>query len=358
MPAHKRWYPRDAVVPLLLTLLLLAPQAVPAEQESPGPPIGRDELFRMVRSKGLFSAQQVLEMVQRRGIGFLLTKSIRKKLKKEGAGAPLLEALDKAAEELKHRGGGARPAPAPIVGPKPPPLDLPEQTRLLESVRQNALQYTDKLPNFICVQVTKRLVDLNGRGYWRTQDVVQARLAYYERQESYQLVTINDQLTNRSYESLGGAISTGEFGSLLHNLFLPETQTRFAYVGPASLRGRPVYTYDYRVAKDRSSWRITWNKEETIIPPYRGRVVVDAEKHQVLRLSIEAEGMPAGFPIRAASSTLDYDYATISGRSFLLPVRAVMEMDDGRVTTRNEIQFRQYRRYTADTKIDFGDIPP
>ena len=358
MPAHKRWYPRDAVVPLLLTLLLLAPQAVPAEQESPGPPIGRDELFRMVRSKGLFSAQQVLEMVQSRGIGFLLTKSIRKKLKKEGAGAPLLEALDKAAEELKHRGGGARPAPAPIVGPKPPPLDLPEQTRLLESVRQNALQYTDKLPNFICVQVTKRLVDLNGRGYWRTQDVVQARLAYYERQESYQLVTINDQLTNRSYESLGGAISTGEFGSLLHNLFLPETQARFTWVGPASLRGRPVYTYDYRVAKDRSSWRITWNKEETIIPPYRGRVVVDAEKHQVLRLSIEAEGIPAGFPIRAASSTLDYDYATISERSFLLPVRAVMEMDDGRVTTRNEIQFRQYRRYTADTKIDFGDIPP
>ena len=240
-----------------------------------------------------------------------------------------------------------------------PPLNPLQQTRLLEDVRRNALQYTVKLPNFICVQVTKRMVDLSGRGYWRTQDVIQARLAYYERRESYQLVTINDQLTSRSYESLGGAISTGEFGTLLVNVFSPETQTRFTWVGPASLRGRPVYTYDYRVAKDRSHWHITWNKEETIIPPYRGRVVVDAEKHQVLRISKEAEEIPAGFPIRGASSILDYDYATISGRPFLLPVRAVVEMDEGRVTTRNEIQFRQYRRYTADTKAEFpGGIPP
>ena len=60
--------------PLLLSLLLLAPQALPAEQESAEPPVSQDELF--------------------------------------------LEALDKADKEFKRRGGGARPAPAPIVGPK------------------------------------------------------------------------------------------------------------------------------------------------------------------------------------------------------------------------------------------------
>ena len=123
MFARRRWYPRDAVVFLLLSLLLLAPQNVPAAQESPDPSISRDELFLLVRSKGLFSKQQVLEMVQSRGIGFLLTKSIRKELKKQGASTALLEALDQAAEELKHRSGGARPAPAPKAGPKPPPLD-------------------------------------------------------------------------------------------------------------------------------------------------------------------------------------------------------------------------------------------
>ena len=358
MFARRRWYPRDAVVLLLLSLLLLAPQNVPAAQESPDPSISRDELFLLVRSKGLFSKQQVLEMVQTRGIGFLLTKSIRKELKKQGASTALLEALDQAAEELKHRSGGARPAPTPKPGPKPPPLDPSEQTRLLEQVRQNALQYTDKLPNFICVQVTKRKANLDGSGYWRTLDIIQVRLTYNEHRESYQVVTINDQITNRSYESLGGATSTGEFGSLLHNLFLPETRTRFSWVGPASLRGRAVYEYEYRVSEDRSRWQITWNNELTIVPPYGGQVVVDAENHQVLRLSIEAEEIPRDFPIRAASTTLDYDYAIIAGRSFLLPSRAVMEMDEGRVATRNEIQFRQYRRFTADTKIDFEDAAP
>ena len=343
---------------LLCLLLLLAPAAVPAAQQRSGPPISQEELLLLVRSKGLFSEPQVLEIVESRGIGFRLTKSVRKTLKKEGASAALLAAVEKAAEELKQRSGGARPAAEPQPGPKPPPLDGQERTRLLEQVRRNALEYTNGLPNFICVQVTKRMVELDGRGYWVTQDVIQSRLTYYERRESYKLVTINAQLTNRSYESLGGAISTGEFGSLLHNLFLPETQTHFAWVGPASLRGRPVYEYDYSVAKDRSHWHITWNNERTIIPPYRGRVTVDAERHQVLRLSIEAEEFPADFPIRAASTTLDYDYATIAGRSFLLPVLAVMEMNEGRIATRNEIQFRQYRRYTADTKIDFKDIPP
>ena len=122
MFAHRRWYPRDvvgdAVVLLLLALLLLAPQNVPAAQESPNPSISRDELFLLVRSESLFSKQQVLEMVQSRGIGFLLTKSIRKELKKQGASAALLEALDQAAEELKHRSGGRPPGAGSQSGSK------------------------------------------------------------------------------------------------------------------------------------------------------------------------------------------------------------------------------------------------
>ena len=49
-----------------------------------------------------------------------------------------------------------------------------------------------KLPNFICVQVTKRKANLDGSGYWRTLDIIQVRLTYNEHRESYQVVTIND----------------------------------------------------------------------------------------------------------------------------------------------------------------------
>lgn len=349
---------------LLLALLLAEPPA--AAQESAGPPLREQELLSLVRSKALFTDEQVCEMVQSRGIGFRLTDSVRKALKKEGASAALLAAVEKAAEEMKHRTTATEAAAAAAAAPKPvplpPPLDEAQQARLLEQVRQHALEYSEKLPNFICVQVTKRVVDFEGKGYWQTQDVIQARLAYNEHRESYQVVAINDQLTDRSYDSLGGATSTGEFASMLRDLFLPETEAHFDWVGPAILRGRPVYTYDYRVVQPRSHWQIVWDKrrasERAIVPAYRGRIVVDAENHELLRLSTEAEDIPADFPIRAAFTTLDYDYATISGRSFLLPARAVVEMRESRIATRNEISFRQYRRFTAETKLVFDETPP
>jgi len=341
---------------LLLSLLLLTPP--PQVNDGAGPPIREQELLTLVRNKTLFTEEQVLEMVRARGIGFRLTDSVRKALRKEGASDGVMAAVEKAAEALKRRSTAEEAAAAPKPVPAPPPLDEQQQTRLLEQVREHALEYTDRLPNFICVQITKRLVDPDGRGSWYPQDVIQVRLAYNERKESYQVVTINDQVTSRSYDSLGGATSTGEFGTLLHNLFMPETQAHFTWVGPSTFRNRQVYEYDYTVTQDRSRWHVTWEKQLTIVPAYRGHVAVDAENQQVLRLSMEAEEIPASFPIRFASTALEYDYATIAGRSFLLPARAVVEMKEGRMTMRNDIQFRQYRRFSTDTKLSFDETPP
>ncbi len=318
----------------------------------------------MLRGRSLFTEEQIIEAIQSRGIGFRLTDSVRKELKKDGASAGVLAALEKAYDVLKRRGSAeaaaAAAAAAPASVPLPPALDAPQQTRLLEQVRSNALEYTEKLPNFICVQVTRRAVQIDHDGTWHPQDVIQARLAYNEHKESYQVIAINDQITDRPYDSLGGATSTGEFGTLLLSLFLPETEARFTWVGPAALRQRQVYEYDYQVAQERSRWHLIWQKTRSVVPAYRGRIAVDAESGQVLRLSMEALEVPADFPIRAASSTLDYDYASIAGRSYLLPLQAAVEMKEGRYTTRNEIQFRQYRRFTADTKLVFEDVsaPP
>ena len=294
-------------VVLLLAVLVLS--HTPLAAQSAGPPIREQELFTMVRSKALFTEAQILEIVQSRGIGFRLTDSVRKALRKDGASEALMAALEKAADKLKRRGSAEAAAEAaaaaPPFVPPPPPLEGLQQKRFLEQVRQNALEYTEKLPNFICVQVTKRMVRFGDQGYWHTQDVIQTRLAYNDRKENYQVIAINDQLTDRPYESLDGATSTGEFGTLLHSLFRQETEARFEWVGSASLRGRPVYEYDYLVTKERSSWHIVWQRALTVIPAYRGRITVDAESRQVLRLSMEAVDIPADFPIRSAATTLD-----------------------------------------------------
>jgi hypothetical protein len=52
---------------------------------------------------------------------------------------------------------------------------------------------------------------------------------------------------------------------------------------------------------------------------------------------------------------LNYGYTEISGRSFLLPLTSDLVSRSGRIGSRNEIEFRRYQKYSADTSISFGD---
>ena len=64
---------------------------------------------------------------------------------------------------------------------------------------------------------------------WLQYDEVKSRVSYVEGHENYELVSVNNQVTERSIEDLGGATSTGEFGSLLKELFEPRTAAVFIW---------------------------------------------------------------------------------------------------------------------------------
>ena len=71
---------------------------------------------------------------------------------------------------------------------------------------------------------------------------------------------------------------------------------------------------------------------------------------------MEADDIPADFPIRSASETLDYDSIAISGVKFILPLKVEMQMRDGRSAMKNQAEFRLYNKFGADTSIIF-DTP-
>jgi hypothetical protein len=77
----------------------------------------------------------------------------------------------------------------------------------------------------------------------------------------------------------------------------------------------------------------------------------------VLRVTLEAEDIPPSFPVQQASSMLDYDFTEISGQQHLLPLRAVVRMRQGKLLTKNEVEFRLYRKFTADATITFTPEP-
>jgi hypothetical protein len=275
-------------------------------------------------------------------------------LKSMGAGAKTAEALD----ELKQASAGLPEPGAPKPKPAgPPPMAPPpqeEQKRALEEAREYAMAYSKNLPNFICTQVTRRYIDPSGLEFWQQQDVITTKLSYFEQKEDYKVVMVNNRVTdNLKYDQVGGATSSGEFGSMLKELFAPETQADFKWDRWGKLRGRIVHVFTYKVEQARSRWSINYDHKMEIIAGYTGLIYVDRDSPVVERITLNAQDIPVSFPIQQASTVLDYDTAEISGQPFILPLRAEVRMREGKMLSKNEVEFRMYRKFGAEATITF-----
>jgi hypothetical protein len=71
---------------------------------------------------------------------------------------------------------------------------------------------------------------------------------------------------------------------------------------------------------------------------------------------MECDDIPASFRVREATEILDYDFVTISGEKFLLPLKADLRFRGGGALVWNEIEFHLYRKFTSDATITF-DAP-
>lgn len=248
-------------------------------------------------------------------------------------------------------------APVPAAPPMPPP-SAQDQARVIEEARELALNYTKRLPDFICLQVTKRYIDPSGLEQYVVSDTVATRLSYFEQKEDYKLISINGHLSQSEFDKLGGATSTGEFGTMLKQIFEPATEAKFQWERWAKLRGRIAHVYSYRVSQARSNWHVSWQRQQEVVPAYKGLIYVDRDVPTVVRVTLEAENMPVTFPIQEARSMLDYDYTDIGGTQFLLPLRAEMRMREGKFLIKNQSEFRSYRKFGAESAITFDVSDP
>src|SRR5262249_48638099 len=139
----------------------------------------------------------------------------------------------------------------------PPPPDSIEQKKILAEVTDNAINYSRNLPNFLCLQVTRRYVDQGSQGNFALLDTIAERLTYYDQKENYQVVSKNGiPTTGLKHEQLGGPISSGEFGSMLLEIFEPSSRTTFEWERWATLRGRRMHVYSFRVPQETSKYSI------------------------------------------------------------------------------------------------------
>lgn len=319
-----------------------------------------DKLVEFMQSaiKAKQPDKQVAEYVSRLKLTQKLDDRVIEELQGEGLGPKTVAAL----RNLSAASSGMPVAELKKVEPPAPPPPEPspspeQQKKILDEAREYALNYSKSLPNFICAQNTRRYGDPTGAGNYRLYDNLLARLTYYEQHEKYETITVNDKPSTQAYESIGGSISTGEFGSMLMGIFDPHSDADFGWSAWRTVRGHKAYVFRFSVDQPHSRWQIEdRDSHEKISPAYNGFVWIDVKDNTILAFTQKAVDLPSTFRITEADTRLDYDTAEISGNDYMLPSKAVMHMRSGKDDQKNEITFHNYHKYTADSTLKFNDI--
>jgi len=117
---------------------------------------------------------------------------------------------------------------------------------------------------------------------------------------------------------------------------------------------RTAYRYDFSVEQENSHWYIHASSQ-SYQPAYTGAIWIDKETSRVLRIEMTAKNMPSSFPLDQVESATDYDFVMISDGKFLLPVHSeALSCTRGTsLCSKNQIDFRNYKKFGADTSISF-----
>lgn len=259
--------------------------------------------------------------------------------------------------EPAKTGADAPAAAAPVA---PDPSAMPHRTgpvtddQLIADARSASENFTSTLPNFLADQSTKRYFSTSNPASWQPIDEIGAEVAYVNGKEDYRKITVNGEPTSLPPEKTG-SWSTGEFGTTLADLMSPLTHASFHRRGEDRIGSRTALIFDYQVEQANSHWAIVAPDQRTFKPPFEGSIWVDKETGRVLRLEERTTFMPPDFPFSKAESTLEYAYARIDQKTYLMPSLSenLACMRGSRTCSKNVITFNNYRKFTADSKVTF-----
>jgi hypothetical protein len=227
---------------------------------------------------------------------------------------------------------------------------------VIDQAREEAFSFTETLPNYVVKQYTTRYAAQVARGSqtsWQALDHVTADVIAEDGTEKYKNILVNGQPPRVDVEKTG-SWTRGEFSSLQLDVLSPNTDARFHGKQATTIVNRAAFLYDFSVERPNSHWHIE-AEGQSDQPAYTGSIWIDKENYRVLRIELSAQNLPRTFPLDTVESAVDYDYVVIGEGKYLLPVHseALSCAHGARGCTRNVIEFRNYRKFAADSSITF-----
>ena len=230
-----------------------------------------------------------------------------------------------------------------------------EQDQMLNKMHEYARQYVSGLPNFVCMQQNTQMEAGKKSDRWKKGDVLTSRLTFNDGKEQRNLELVNGkQLHEVRKRWRTPLVTEGEFGVLLSRVLGPDSEAVFTWNRWDSLRGRRVAVFDYSVDKAHSTLSLRLSDLAKAIIPYHGSVYADPAAGAVLRITDTATDIPRSLRTEQISTEIDFDEVAIGGATYLLPTEAVVSVLLPRSKVRNELIFRNYRKFEAQSDIKFG----
>jgi hypothetical protein len=232
---------------------------------------------------------------------------------------------------------------------------------LLNQVRAAVGRTLKSLPNYVCLQTTARLQapKLKDAARTKAHDTVEFEVAHVGDKEMYSLPGRNMFADAQLTQALPtGLVGTGAYASHLIDVLLA-AGTEFRWVGKVTLEGRAALRWDFTVPKGLSAWTVAAQGRSATVGS-EGSLWADAVTFSILRLTSRATSLPARFPMKSATRTIDYATLHIGARDVLLPsaVEEVVEHSGG--VNINRSRFGHCREFSSSATIIFdrADAPP
>jgi hypothetical protein len=246
---------------------------------------------------------------------------------------------------------------AQSASPKRPSTSA-EQTAIIEKVRGQALSYTRQLPNYICTQRTRQLIQREVFGQLRGGgDLIEEQVSFADNRETRRVLSLNGHpVAADSPEQQRGTPSRGEFGAILEVIFDPQTSANLKWERPTALDRRPVYVFSNRVPQTKG-YTLTESKQKIQVP-YQGLVYADAETLTVVRIEmkITPQDIPKNSQYVNAALTLDYKPEQVAGHESILPANYMLRYQMRNGMAWYIAEYTNYRKFSVDATIEFeGD---
>ena len=222
---------------------------------------------------------------------------------------------------------------------------------LINRARASAMRYDGHLPDFSCTKITVRWEDSSGSGKeWKKRDTLEESVSFAGNGNTQtKLEKLNGVATNKSWAQLQGVRENKLLSGAIvpQEVFGPKAKTRFEWNRWETRAGRMTAVLRFHgIGENYPDGKTRYELQLT------GDVYFDPLAGDVIRIEVSQQG-PPGYPFKESGWEIDYAPVTLSGRELVLPVGGAVHGAWSKVLFRNEIQYRGYRKYEADSSIRF-----